>query len=356
MAWAENIIFKSEDFVLEVSKWDFPDEGITCVLGESGSGKSTLLQCLAGLIPCPSLKFSLQKELVSDLPLGSRNFGYVFQDFALFPHMTAWENIVFAPQSKNLPQDMWSENAEKLVNRLNLARVRNQKAAVLSGGEQQRVALARALVTKPRLLLLDEPFSALDEKIRDEARLMIADLSDEFKVPFLLVTHDLRDVRILSQSVLILQNGKCLASGPTEMILKNPPTLEAAASIAENQIIPVDLHNGQAQLAGFSLRELSNSDSQLSQSSRSFSKITSCTGKSFLVAKTWSFTLTRRGQGQIPVTVLRTTNDGQRWQCLVDLAGGQKVRAWAALDLQPVKDMDLLIDPSSVILFKGDTV
>lgn len=268
----------------------------------------------------------------------ARNFGFVFQDYALFPHMTAWENIAFAPEAKNLLPEIWSANAEKLIKRLNLERVRKQKASVLSGGEQQRVALARALVTKPRLVLLDEPLSALDEKIRDEARLLIGELSEEYKVPFLLVTHDLRDVRALSRSVLILSQGKALASGNTQDILKTPPNFETAAAIAENQIIPVEMRGAHPLIENHVIP---------------VTKVMPHSGKSYLVAKAWSFQLVPRGEGEFGVTIVRSSHDGVRWQCLAKLPTGQNIKAWSALDVQPKPDMDLKIDISSVMLFRG---
>lgn len=345
MAWVENLIYESQGFRLEVPKWDFPEEGVTCILGESGSGKSTLLQCLAGLIPCPGLKLSLKEDIVSDLPPRSRNFGYVFQDYALFPHLTAWENIAFAAQAKKLEQGIWADNAEKLIARLNLSRIKNQKALVLSGGEQQRVALARALITKPRLVLLDEPLSALDEKIRDEARGLIAELSREFKVPFLFVTHDLRDVRILARSVLVLASGRVLASGPVDKILKTPPTLEAAAALSENQLIPVTFDGERALLCG---RKISLAG--VTQRGRSGNTGT-------LVAKSWAFQIVDKGRGQISGVVTRAFHDGVRWQCSVDVSEAssdqntQTIKAWAQTPEAPSGTVDLTLDPTGAILF-----
>jgi ABC-type sugar transport system ATPase subunit len=134
--------------------------------------------------------------------------------------MTVWENIVFPLQSKKIKKEVWEKDAEKLIQKLNLQSLTQRKSSVLSGGEQQRVALARALLIKPRFILLDEPLSQLDEKLKSSARGLIQELNQEFKIPFILVTHDPRDAQTLASDILVLENGKCKMQGATHEILK----------------------------------------------------------------------------------------------------------------------------------------
>jgi ABC-type Fe3+/spermidine/putrescine transport system ATPase subunit len=336
MAWAENIKFECPGFKLEIPKWDFLDQGITCVWGASGSGKSTVLQILAGLIETPQFKLSVGGELISDLPVRERNTGFVFQDYGLFPHMSAWENIAFAAEAKQLPINMWQAHGENLINHLGLGRVRNSKAQVLSGGEQQRVALARALITKPRLVLLDEPLSALDEKTRDDARNLIFQLSQEYRVPFIFVTHDLRDVRAISSSLLVLSEGRCIAQGSTDGILSRPESIELAQLIPENQILDVIIEGAGFKLAGVSLKP------EIKRTASSSEK---------LIAKDWSFELVAQGQGALSCVVVRAIDEGARRKAWVRLNDGQMLRVWSEISVGLLKGtMDLKIDQKSLLL------
>jgi sulfate transport system ATP-binding protein/putative spermidine/putrescine transport system ATP-binding protein len=204
-------------FELKVDSLTIPEEGITCIWGPSGSGKSTLLEILAGLHPKNpkhlKYKFTLGGEPIDELKPEARHFGFVFQDYGLFPHMTVDGNIDFALEAlkKKTPESLRFK--EQLLEKLNLCEIRHRKAALISGGEAQRTALARALVTRPRLVLLDEPLSALDEDLKTQARALIRQLCNETRIPFLLVTHDRRDVEILANYVVVLNAGRVAAQG-----------------------------------------------------------------------------------------------------------------------------------------------
>jgi ABC-type Fe3+/spermidine/putrescine transport system ATPase subunit len=341
MAWAENILFESPGFRLEVPKWDFPESGITCVWGASGSGKTTLLQVVSGMVPSPGFKLSVGGELISELPSRERNVGFVFQDYALFPHLTVWENIAFPALAKNIPREIWNENAQDLLKRLGLEKIAGQNAATLSGGESQRVALARALVTKPRLVCLDEPLSALDEKIRDDARQIILDLNSRYQVPFILVTHDIRDVRALSRSVMILSDGRRVTSGDTQTVLRFPESLEAALLIPENQAIRVSLTDGKCFLTGMEIPVTHRKGAS----------------RTALIAKNWAFEANPANgkQSQILGELKSIVDEGPLRSCVIKIADGQLLRAWSRMDISFARvgePISLNIDSNGLILFE----
>jgi sulfate transport system ATP-binding protein/putative spermidine/putrescine transport system ATP-binding protein len=161
---------------------------------------------MTGVEPCEGLKWLFKGEDLAQLPLGDRRLGVVFQTLELFPHMTAKENILFAGRARGI------QNIEKslndLVRDLQLQTCLERKASVLSGGEAQRVALARAVVADPRFLFLDEPFSALDNDLRQDARQMVRRLIDRLQIPTLLITHDQEDIKALANHTVRIQHGR----------------------------------------------------------------------------------------------------------------------------------------------------
>jgi len=190
----------------------------TALLGPSGSGKSTVLMAIAGLLPGAEGHVRVGGEALLDsargidLPARARGVGLVFQDYALFPHMTVEENLRFGVRRLGhaLAADT-RERVEALAAQFGLEALRGAYPRHLSGGQRQRVALARALATRPRLLLLDEPLSALDTELRIRLRAELAEMLERVQVPTLLVTHDLQDVQALAQSVVRIEAGRIVA-------------------------------------------------------------------------------------------------------------------------------------------------
>ena len=199
---------KLRRFVLDV-EFAAPG-GVTVIFGPSGSGKTTVLQCLAGLLQPDSGAVSVGDAPLFDLARKinlapqERRVGYVFQDLALFPHMTAAENIGFGIRSNG---DERARMVRDILERFHIAHVASHRPDEISGGERQRVALARALVTRPRLLLLDEPFSALDDELK---LAIIGDLKqwlEQNSIPVLFVTHDRSEAEVLGERVVRLKDG-----------------------------------------------------------------------------------------------------------------------------------------------------
>ncbi|MBX3041893.1 MAG: ATP-binding cassette domain-containing protein [Bdellovibrionaceae bacterium] len=212
MSSVKNLFRDYGDFKIDIPHWEIADQGVTALIGPSGSGKTSVFRLLIGLEKAQSLKWIFEGEDLAKLPPSRRRLGVVFQNYELFPHMTAAENILFAAKARGLGKTEIERRFRQLTDRLRMSPFLERPASVLSGGEKQRTALVRALIGKPRLLLLDEPFSALDEELREESRKLVKDLIREEKVPALLVTHDRQDVAALADQSQNILHGKLLAS------------------------------------------------------------------------------------------------------------------------------------------------
>ena len=195
--------FLADKLSLSVSRGE-----IVALLGASGAGKSTLLKIVAGLEPADAGQVFFDQQDITPLPPEKRHFALMFQDFALFPHLNVLDNVAFGLIEQKLSKKAAREQAFAMLERFNLASHAADKVTTLSGGEQQRVALARALITQPKVLLLDEPFSALDAALRQSLR-------DEFKqhirsmgIATLMVTHDEAEARAMAQRGVRLADGQ----------------------------------------------------------------------------------------------------------------------------------------------------
>ncbi|HBW37856.1 ATP-binding cassette domain-containing protein [Desulfosporosinus sp. BICA1-9] len=188
-------------------------DGILALVGPSGAGKTTILQCLAGL-QTPSWgeikihdKAVFASERSVDIPIRNRRLGYVFQDYALFPHMTVEKNVMYGkPQKGSIPNKVLT--VSNVLEMLKIEHLRNRYPNQISGGEKQRVALARALMTEPELLLLDEPLSALDQDTRSALQQELLKLQAQWQIPFILVTHDIKEAEMLGNQIIRLEHGK----------------------------------------------------------------------------------------------------------------------------------------------------
>lgn len=210
MSLVENLIRDYGDFKVEIPRWEIADQGVTALWGPSGSGKTSVFRLLAGLEPCPGLKWSFKGEDLAALPPPQRRIGVVFQSFELFPHMSAEENILFAARARLISDADASKSLLRLTESLRMEGYIKKKASVLSGGEAQRVALARAVIGRPRILFLDEPFSSLDAELRERARLTTKSLIHELGIPTLLVTHDQKDLELLADTTVKIRDGRLL--------------------------------------------------------------------------------------------------------------------------------------------------
>src|SRR5471032_2364532 len=191
------------------------------ILGPSGSGKTTLLSLIAGLNQPTSGRIFIGGRDVTDQPAQARNIGLVFQSYALFPHMTVLENVMFPLGVRKITGDAARKQSLEALKLVRLEGLQDRRPSQLSGGQQQRVALARAVVFKPDILLLDEPLGALDRKLREELQVELKQLQRTLGVTTLLVTHDQEEALSLSDRIMVLNHGRTQqVASPTEAYLK----------------------------------------------------------------------------------------------------------------------------------------
>ena len=206
--------------VLNDISLEIGDSQIVSILGSSGGGKTTLLNIILGLLQPDSGSVVFNGNDITNTPMERRGFNIVFQDYALFPNLTAYKNIVYG--LRNYPDRSTKEEIEALIDLLDLRGHLNKKIDQLSGGQKQRVALARTMVMKPKILLLDEPLSALDGVIKESIKEKIVTIAKEFHLTTIIVTHDPEEALTISDKVLILSKGKIEQFAEPSEIIKNP--------------------------------------------------------------------------------------------------------------------------------------
>ncbi len=212
-----------DDVSLTVNKGE-----IFGLLGGSGCGKSTLLRMMAGFEKPTKGKIFLDNQDITDLPSYQRPINMMFQSYALFPHLSVWENIAFGLKRDNMPKDEIATRVEAMLNLAQLSKYAQRKPHQLSGGQQQRVALARSLAKRPKLLLLDEPLGALDKKLRETTQLELVNIIEEVGVTCVLVTHDQEEAMTMASRIAVMSEGYFLQIGEPDVIYETPNSRQVA--------------------------------------------------------------------------------------------------------------------------------
>ena len=216
------------------------------VLGPSGAGKSALLRSLAGLYGPASARLWCGEESLGDVPVVRRGVGYVAQGFSLFPHLTVWQQLLFAPGAS-------AENARYWLHRLGLDGLESHRPSQLSGGQRQRVALGQVLCARPALLLLDEPFSALDVPVRQDLRRLVRELQRETGLSTVLVTHDPEEAGFLSEDVLVVSDGAALQAGTSREVFAHPASPRVARLLGIANLLPARVLDGAISCDGVTI-------------------------------------------------------------------------------------------------------
>ena len=206
--------------VLKDISLDIEEGEIVSILGPSGCGKTTLLNLILGIVDADGGKIIFNGEDLTDVPMEKRGFNIVFQDYALFPNLNVYQNITYGLRNK--PEISSKEEVEELIHLLGLEEHLTKRIGQLSGGQKQRVALARTMVMKPKILLLDEPLSALDGVIKESIKDRIKTIAKEYNLTTIIVTHDPEEALTLSDRVMIINEGEIAQFGKPEEIIERP--------------------------------------------------------------------------------------------------------------------------------------
>jgi ABC-type Fe3+/spermidine/putrescine transport system ATPase subunit len=227
------------DISLDVAEGEF-----LTILGESGSGKTTLLRIIAGFENATSGEVWMADERLDSLPPYKRRVNTVFQNYALFPHLTVEQNVAYGLRVARRPETEVSSRVEQALARVKMTAHAKAKPSKISGGQQQRVALARALVNRPQLLLLDEPLSALDANLRRQMQVELKSLQREVGISFVFVTHDQEEAMVMSDRIALLRTGELEQVATPQEIYRRPATAYTAQFIGHTNLLHAEVHGG----------------------------------------------------------------------------------------------------------------
>jgi len=227
---------------------EIPEGSFVTLLGPSGCGKTTTLRMVAGLLDPTEGDIAIGGRRINDLPIHKRNLGLVFQNYALFPHMTVAENIAFGLKYRQVPKADARRKVEEALALVQLPHVGERYPKQLSGGQQQRIALARAIVIEPDVLLLDEPLSALDANLREDMRVELKRIQDRIGVTTIFVTHDQSEALAMSDRIVVMSAGRVEQTGPPEEVYNTPASEFVATFLGASNILDIRCTeaNGQA--------------------------------------------------------------------------------------------------------------
>jgi putative spermidine/putrescine transport system ATP-binding protein len=241
-----------EDVTIEVERGRF-----VTLLGPSGSGKTTILMCIAGFVPPSRGEIRLDGRDITHLPPEERNFGMVFQGYALFPQMTVEENVWFPLRVRGVRRGKAQKSIKAILDLMQMGHLAHRLPAELSGGQQQRVALARALVFEPDLLLLDEPLSALDKRLRADLQWELSALHRRLGATFINVTHDQEEALSMSDDIVILREGRVEQAGSPELLYARPASQFVASFLGESNFIRGEVSSVEDDRFRYTVRDRS---------------------------------------------------------------------------------------------------
>ena len=215
---------------------DIPEGSYCCLLGPSGCGKTTALRMIAGHEEVTSGDIFIGDRRVNNIPAAKRNTSMMFQSYALFPHKTVWENVEFGLKMRKMPEGDRRLRVGEILEMVGLSHLAERKPSMLSGGQQQRTALARALITRPQVLMLDEPLSALDENLRVRMRTELRKIQKQFGMTFIQVTHHVEEAFSLSDQIVVMNQGRIDQVATSTQLFNTPASQFVAKFMGDNNI------------------------------------------------------------------------------------------------------------------------
>lgn len=325
---------------------------LATLLGPSGCGKSTTLNCVAGLEEPTEGKIRVGDFVMSDtskgliLPPEQRHLGMVFQSYALWPHMKVFDNVAFSLKLQNVSRDEIKKRVMDSLDLVGLADLADRYPFQLSGGQQQRVALARAVVTRPRLLLLDEPLSNLDAKIREQARVWVRELQQRVGITTIYVTHDQAEAFAMSDMIAVINKGKLLQYAPPEQLYSHPATqfvaeFIGATSFLKGVVTSIDGKKITVRVANGDILKLTDTSNKAWNENQNV--VIAIRSERVEMADS-------RAQGNIlNAGIESSTYLGSKWQHVVDTGSGTlKVET---TDTATSDRMSLYLPPDAILLF-----
>ncbi|KAF6661355.1 sulfate/thiosulfate ABC transporter ATP-binding protein CysA [Enterobacteriaceae bacterium EKM102V] len=335
--------------VLNDISLDIASGEMVALLGPSGSGKTTLLRIIAGLEHQNSGQIRFHGNDVSRLHARDRQVGFVFQHYALFRHMTVFDNIAFGltvlPRRERPSATEIKQRVTRLLEMVQLAHLANRFPAQLSGGQKQRVALARALAVEPQILLLDEPFGALDAQVRKELRRWLRQLHEELKFTSVFVTHDQEEAMEVADRVVVMSQGNIEQVGTPDDVWRDPATRFVLEFLGEVNRFDGEIHGSQFHVGAHHWPLGYTSAHQ---------------GPVELFLRPWEIDVSRHSslETPLPVQVLEVSPRGHFWQLVVQPAGWQSEPfslVFEGEQTAPIRGERLFVGLQQARLYKGDT-
>jgi putative spermidine/putrescine transport system ATP-binding protein len=312
------------------------------LLGHSGCGKSTALNCVAGLLPLTDGSIWIDERRIDTLPPERRGFGMVFQNYALFPHMSVRRNVGFGLRMRGVGREETRRRVDEALRLVQLTGYADRLPGQLSGGQQQRVAIARAIVVEPPLVLMDEPLSNLDAALRLEMRTEIRRLHQELGLTTIYVTHDQEEALSLADRLVVLRDGVVQQIGTPEELYRSPANAHVAAFMGYRNLLPVRVTGGEGgtvRLAGEGFELVGTGDA---------------TGDAVAAIRPEDITVSDRGPNALELAVEVVEYHGREQAVQGRLPGGTLLRLRTAERLAPGDRVPVSVPPDRVLVFAVD--
>jgi sulfate transport system ATP-binding protein len=325
-----------------------PPGKLVALLGPSGSGKTTLLRVIAGLESADQGEVLYGEDNVTGLSAKERNVGFVFQHYALFSHMTIFENIAFGLRVRKWKNNAVRDRVRELLKLIQLESLEKRYPSQLSGGQRQRVALARSLAPQPKVLLLDEPFGALDAKVRQELRRWLRRLHDEIHMTSVFVTHDQEEAFEVADLVVVMNQGKIEQIGSPDAIFAHPANAFVMGFLGNVNVFHGRVQNGRAEVGGFEVPFPEHPHDEPQQAT------------AYVRPHELDVDRVSHGQGSLPARVLRIARSGPLVKLSL-MAFDEQIPLEVELDHQRDRDLELKVGdevyvyPHQVRVFVNET-